>query len=135
MQLSGIATGLLLAITTAQPIFGLSCAQGRTASACLNHQVTLEAQMSRGETILQHPNLLGPGDRGLKQDYTEISENLGQVIVLSQPINCTRVRLKGVLSQVKLGCEPGQGGKCPYSNYVIRVKSFSCLAPAASKQH
>lgn len=114
--------------------FKLSCAQGQTAKACLNQTVSLDAQMAgvqtnRQDEILQHPILTTPFDEPpLNQQYTQISANLGQVIVLSpQAINCQKVTLKGLFTQHQEQCSEGDGGKCKYTNYVLRISSFKCL--------
>lgn len=129
--LFALVTTLALSTSSAYPSFKLSCDKGNTAAACLNRKVTLEAHMagfdkSPASEVMQHPQMLTPFDKDLEQSYTQISQNLGQVVVLSKAISCPKVLLKGSLSQISLNCQGGQKGKCSYRNYVIRVDSFSC---------
>lgn len=114
------------------PSFKLSCAQGNTPEKCLNQAVTLEAKIAgfddeSAREILQHPDMRSPIGNW-EQYQTAISSNMGQVNVLTETkITCPKVKLKGVLTEYTLKCEPGQGGKCEYRSYVIQLKSYTCL--------
>lgn len=133
LAFSLIAALTLMGASAAQPVFKLSCDKGKTPQACLNQTVLLEARIAQGNgpenDIMQHPIMTTPFDKPeLIQSYTQISSNLGQVVLLSaEAINCPKVALKGQLSKYELECSSGEGGKCEYSNYVLRVSSFKCL--------
>jgi nitrate/TMAO reductase-like tetraheme cytochrome c subunit len=147
----------LLSAASKYPNFEISCSKGKTAKACLNQTVTLKAQMVRSggraesyNQVLQHPMMTNPFENW-KQSYTVISQNMGQIVVLTKKdISCPqthpKVELKGKFSLYELQCHsendpedqdsqvqqkqaaPMTGmRKCDYSGHVIRVDSFKCL--------
>lgn len=156
-SLSLVMMSLVLSAASKYPVFEITCDKGKTAEACLDQQVTLKAQMVQAERytepynqILQHPVMENPFEE-LTQDYTAISQNMGQINVLSKKvISCPKgqpkVELKGHFSLYESHChdvdEPQEktkseqqeqsdesvsARKCDYSAYVIRVESFKCL--------
>lgn len=154
-SLSLVMMSLVLSAASKYPVFEITCDKGKTAKACLDQRVTLKAQMVQAERytepynqVLQHPVMENPFEE-LKQDYTAISQNMGQINVLSKkgvscPKDKPKVELKGRFSLYESHCQEADepqaktkdkeqsdestpARKCDYSAYVIRVESFKCV--------
>ncbi len=155
--LSLLMMGFILSAANKYPVFEITCSKGKTAAVCVDQAVTLKAQMVDAANykesynqVLQHPMMENPFEE-LQQEYTAISENMGQINVLSKKgVSCPKthpkVELKGKFTLYEGHCsqaeEPQEnvkgsqqeqtddvagGRKCDYSGYVIRVDSFKCL--------
>ena len=155
--LSLVMMGFVLSAASKYPVFEITCSKGKTAKVCIDQTVTLKAQMVDAANhkesynqVLQHPMMDNPFEE-LQQEYTAISQNMGQINVLSKKgVSCPKthpkVELKGNFSLYESQCSDAEAPqenvkgaqqeqtddlagsrKCDYSSYVIRVTSFQCL--------